>query len=190
MKCWCGPPKLCCVGRPYLVPAILRATYTNAGTGSLEKTPSRLLFLRIWHTPQTAVSKHYLNIQTASTVLTFPDLVSMQANSYQLNCLLITHCRRYIKELACPQCPHGASPELPMCRFPQSTADAMISHHAAVCYGDFPRRRSFTQECEYLYTFSHCESAPSQLNAAWGNSFRQLHSNFDNLLALRQISLE
>ena len=41
-----------------------------------------------------------------------------------------------------------------------------------------------------LYTFSHCESAPSQLNAAWGNSFRQLHSNFDNLLALRHISLE
>ena len=40
------------------------------------------------------------------------------------------------------------------------------------------------------YTFSHCESAPSQLKAAWGNSFRQLHSNFDNLLALRQISLE
>ena len=40
------------------------------------------------------------------------------------------------------------------------------------------------------YTFSHCESAPSQLNAAWGNSFRQLHSCFDNLLALRQISLE
>ena len=40
------------------------------------------------------------------------------------------------------------------------------------------------------YTFSHCESAPSQLNAAWGNSFRQLHSNFDNLLALRHISLE
>ena len=40
------------------------------------------------------------------------------------------------------------------------------------------------------YTFSHCEPAPSQLNAAWGNSFRQLHSNFDNLLALRQISLE
>ena len=43
---------------------------------------------------------------------------------------------------------------------------------------------------QWLYTFSHCESAPSQLNAAWGNSFRQLHSNFDNLLALRQISLE
>ena len=43
---------------------------------------------------------------------------------------------------------------------------------------------------EFEYTFSHCESAPSQLNAAWGNSFRQLHSNFDNLLALRQISLE
>ena len=40
------------------------------------------------------------------------------------------------------------------------------------------------------YTFSHCESAPSQLNAAWGNSFRQLHPNFDNPLALRQISLE
>ena len=37
------------------------------------------------------------------------------------------------------------------------------------------------------YTFSHCESAPSQLNAAWGNSFRQLHSNY---IALRQILLE
>ena len=43
---------------------------------------------------------------------------------------------------------------------------------------------------ERRYTFSHCESAPSQLNAAWGNSFRQLHSNFGNLLALRHISLE
>ena len=41
-----------------------------------------------------------------------------------------------------------------------------------------------------VYTFSHCEPAPSQLNAAWGNSFRQLHSSFDNLLELRQISLE
>ena len=40
------------------------------------------------------------------------------------------------------------------------------------------------------YTFSHCEPAPSQLNAAWGNSFRQLHSNFDNLLELRHIALE
>ena len=52
----------------------------------------------------------------------------------------------------------------------------------------FTRRQAFSSPTEY--TFSHCESAPSQLNAAWGNSFRQLHSNFDNLLALRQISLE
>ena len=33
-------------------------------------------------------------------------------------------------------------------------------------------------------------SRTSQLNAAWDNSFRQLHSSFDNLLERRQISLE
>ena len=51
----------------------------------------------------------------------------------------------------------------------------------------FSYQNTVSRRCLY-YTFSHCEPAPSQLNAAWGNSFRQLHSSFDNLLELRQIS--